>query len=190
MIEVSEQTMDRMHALLAGMQDADKKVLKPAMARALMAGKTAAKRQAVSVYHIKPGEFNKRSYIKYKGIKHHAEGEMIGEIEFAGSPIPLAKYRMTPETPIKGETPAAAVLKANSPVPFDRKGDVQILQMESGHIGIYKGENGKLKELYAPSTPKMVENEEVRLEVEERVNEVLNNRIEHEIKRLLDQGGG
>lgn len=189
MIEVSEQTIDRMHAILAGVEKADEKVLKPAMARALMAGKTEAKKQAVSVYHIKPGEFNKKSYIKYKGVKHHADGEMIGEIEFAGSPIPLSKYKITPSTPKKGKTAAAAVLKANAPIPFYRKNDVHVLQVESGHIGIFKGEGGRLKELYAPSTPKMIENEEVRLKIEERVNEVLNQRIEHEIGRLLNNGG-
>lgn len=190
MIEVSEQTIDRIHTILAGIQDADKKVLGPAMARALMAGKAESKRQAVSVYHIKPGEFVKSSYIKYKGIKHHGEGEMIGEIKFAGSPIPLMKYKVTPQTPKKGKTAAAAVLKSNAPIPFDRKNDVHVLQMESGHIGIFKGEDGKLKELYAPSTPKMIENEEVRLKIEERVNEVLNQRIEHEIERLLGRNGG
>jgi len=36
----------------------------------------------------------------------------------------------------------------------------------------------------------MIENEEVRLRIEERVNEVLNQRIEHEIERLLNKGGG
>lgn len=189
MIEVSEQAIDRIHTILAGVQDADKKVLKPAMARALMAGKAESKRQAVSVYHIKPGEFNKNAYIKYRGIKHHGEGEMIGEIEFAGSPVPLIKYKVTPQTPAKGKTAAAAVLKKNAPVPFDRDNDVHVLQMQSGHIGIFKGENGKLKELYAPSTPKMVENEEVRTKIEERVNEVLNQRIGHEIERLLGQYG-
>ena len=183
MIEVSEQTMDRIHTILAGVEKADEKVLKPAMARALMAGKAESKRQAVAAYHIKPGEFNKESYIRYKGVKHHAEGEMIGEIEFAGSPIPLSKYKITPTTP-------ATVLKKNAPIPFDRKNDVHILQMESGHIGIYKGENGRLKELYAPSTPKMIENEEVRQKIEERVNEVLNQRVEHEIERLLSKNGG
>lgn len=189
MIEVSEQAIDRIHTILAGLQDADKKVLKPAMARALMAGKAESKRQAVSVYHIKPGEFNKNAYIKYRGIKHHGEGEMIGEIEFAGSPVPLIKYKVTPQAPAKGKTAAAAVLKKNAPVPFDRDNDVHVLQMQSGHIGIFKGENGKLKELYAPSTPKMIENEEVRTKIEERVSEVLNQRIEHEIERLLDRSG-
>lgn len=189
MIEVSEQTIDRIHTILAGVQDADKKVLKPAMTRALMAGKAESKRQAVAVYHIKPGEFNKNAYIKYKGIKHHGEGEMIGEIEFAGSPVPLIKYKVMPQTPAKGKTAAAAVLKKNAPVPFDRDNDVHVLQMQSGHIGIFKGENGKLKELYAPSTPKMVENEEVRTKIEERVSGVLNQRIGHEIERLLDRHG-
>ena len=190
MIEVSEQTIDRMHTLLAGIQNADKTVFKNAMARALIAGKAESKRQAVSVYHIKPGEFNKNAYIKYKGIKHRADGEMIGEIEFAGSPIPLMKFKVTPTTPRKGKTAAAAVLKKNAPIPFDRKNDVNVLQMESGHIGIFKGEGGKLKELYAPSTPKMIENKEVMEKITERVNEVLNERVEHEIERLLSKNGG
>jgi len=190
MIEVSEKTIDRIHTLLTDIQDADKKVLKPAMARALMAGKTEAKRQAVQVYHIKAGEFNKNSYIKYNGIKHHAEGEMIGEISFAGSPVPLMKYKVTPETPAQGATAAAAALKSNAPVPFNRENDVHVLQMKSGHIGIFKGGGGRLKELYGPSTPRMAGNEEVRLKVEQRVNEVLNQRAEHEIERLLDKYGG
>lgn len=188
MIEVSEQTIDKIHAILAGIQDADKKVLKPAMARALIAGKAESKRQAVQVYRIKPSEFQKESYIKYKGIKSHKEGEMIGEIEFAGSPIPLYKYTVTPETPKKNTTPKAAVLKTNNLVAFDRANDVHVLQLQSGHIGIFKGENGKLKELYSPSVPKMIENEDVRQKIEEKVNVVLNQRIEHEIERLLSGG--
>ena len=66
MIEVSEQTIDRIHTLLAGVEKAYEKVMTPAMTRALMAGKTEAKRQAVSVYHIKPGEFIKKTYIRYR----------------------------------------------------------------------------------------------------------------------------
>ena len=128
MIEVSEQAINRIHAILAGIENADKKVLKPAMAKALIAGKAEAKRQAVLVYHIKPREFNKKSYIKYKGVKHHAEGEMVGEIEFAGRPIPLSKYKITPTTPVKGKTAAAAVRKKNAPIPFNRKNAVHILQ--------------------------------------------------------------
>ena len=45
MIEVSEQTIDRIHTILAGVEKADEKVLKPALARGLMAGKTAAGKQ-------------------------------------------------------------------------------------------------------------------------------------------------
>lgn len=190
MIHVSETTINKMYALLTGIQDADKKVLKPAMARALMSGKTEAKRQAMQVYHVKAGDFNQNSYITYKGIKHHAEGEMIGEISFAGTPIPLAKYKINPTSPAEGAMPAAAALKANAPIPFDKANDVHVLQMQSGHIGIFKGEDGKIKELYGPSPPRMIENEEVRLKIEKKVDEVLNKRIEHEMERLLSKYGG
>lgn len=48
--------------------------------------------------------------------------------------------------------PAAAALKANAPIPFDKANDVHVLQMQSGHIGIFKGEDGKIKELYTITT--------------------------------------
>ena len=62
--------------------------------------------------------------------------------------------------------------------------------MGSGHIGIFKREDtGKIKELYGPSTPKITENEEVIQAVTDKVNEVLNRRIEHEIERLFNSEG-
>ena len=158
MIEVSEQTINRMNTLLAGIQNADKKVLKPAMARALISGKTEAKRQATQVYHVKAGDFKQNSYIKYNGIKHHGDGEMIGEISFAGNPIPLIKYKVSPTVPTSEAIPAAAALKSNAPIPFDKGDDVHVLQMKTGHIGMFKGKDGKLKELYGPSPPRMIEN--------------------------------
>ena len=60
MIEVSEQTINRIHAILAGVENADKKVLKPALTRGLMAGKTAAGKAVRQTYHIPAGDFNSR----------------------------------------------------------------------------------------------------------------------------------
>ena len=56
MIEVSEQTINRIHAILAGVENADKKVLKPALTRGLMAGKTAAGKAVRQTYHISAGD--------------------------------------------------------------------------------------------------------------------------------------
>lgn len=189
MIEVSEQTIDKIHAILAGIQDADKKVLKPAMTRGLMAGKTAAGKAVRLTYHISASDFSSRGYMKYNGVSQ-GNGGIIGSIEYSGGVIPLMKFKVTPTIPKKNATPMAAVIKTNSLVAFDRKKDVHVLKMKSGYIGIYKGENGKLKELYSPSVPKMVGNDTVMQTVENRVNEVINQRIDHEIERLLSRNGG
>ena len=191
MIEVSEDTMNRIQTLLQGIEGAKGKVLRPAFGRAMQTGKTEAKRQALQTYHIKPGEFNSNTRVQYKGINDNPD-EIIGSITFSGNPIKLIKFNVTPKTVPKGNvTPTANVLRANAPVKFSRSNDVFVQQMVSGHIGIFqREETGKLKELYAPSGPKMVENEEVMGAIEDRVNEVINKRIDHEIERLLNKNGG
>lgn len=191
MIEVKEETIQRIHTLLSGIENAKDKVLSPAFGRALQAGKTEAKRQATSIYHIKPQDFNNRTYAKYNGIDNKPD-EIIGSISFVGEPIPLIKFNVSPKTPPKKNIiPKANVIRTNSQVAFSRHNDVFVQQMETGHIGIFKREeSGKLKELHAPSTPKMVENEAVMGRIEDKVNEVINKRIDHEIERLLNKNGG
>lgn len=189
MIEVSEQTIDRLHTVLAGIENGIDKVLKPAFGRALQSGKTEAKRQAMQTYYIKAGDYNQNSYIRYQGVEHKAD-EIIGTVSFAGNPMALIKYKTSPTTPEQGKTPSAVVLRENKPVKFNRRNDVFIQQMGS-HIGIFKREeNGKIKKLYGPSTPKMTDNEKVKQAVEQKVHEVLNRRINHEIDRLLSGNGG
>ena len=198
MIEVSEQTIDRIHAILAGVEKADEKVLKPALARGLMAGKTAAGRMARQTYHISAGDFNSRGYMRYNSVTKNGDG-IVGSIEYSGGVIPLMKFKVSPSVPKKKTTPSAAVLKASSLVKFDRKNNVFVAQMKSGHIGVMERQKGtvspatgkeKLKELLSPAVPQMVGNEKVMQNVEERVNEVINQRIEHEIERLLSKSGG
>ena len=198
MIEVSEQTIDRIHAILAGVEKADEKVLKPALARGLMAGKTAAGKMVRQTYHISAGDFNSRGYMRYNSVTKNGDG-IIGSIEYSGGVIPLIKFKVSPSTPKKRTTPSAAVLKASSLVKFNRQKNVFVAQMKSGHIGIMERQKGtvspatgkeKLKELLSPAVPQMVGNEKVMQNVEERVNEVINQRIEHEIERLLSKNGG
>lgn len=204
MIEVSEQTINRIHAILAGVENADKKVLKPALTRGLMAGKTAAGKAVRQTYHISAGDFNSRGYMKYNSVSQGGDG-IVGSIEYSGGVIPLIRFKVSPDTPKRKKTPSAAVLKASSLVKFGRENNVFVQQMESGHIGIFERKSGeysasrgsgqnkhteKLKELLSPAVPQMVGNDEVMQTVEERVNEVINQRIDHEIERLLNKGGG
>lgn len=188
MIEVAEETMEKFHTTLAGIEDAKDKVLKPSFGRALQSGKTEAKKKAVETYHIKSGDYSKESYIRYEGVEH-GNDEIIGTISFVGSPIPLIKYKVSPKKPSK-KAPSAVVLKKNSLVKFNRRNDVFVQEMESGHTGIFRrDETGKIRELYGPSAPRMTENKEVIDAVTEKVNNVLNQRIEYEIERLFNREG-
>lgn len=204
MIEVSEETIDRIHTILAGVENADKKVLKPALTRGLIAGKTAAGKAVRQTYHISTGDFNSRGYMKYNSVSQSSDG-IVGSIEYSGGVIPLIKFKVSPNTPKKKTTPSAAVLKASSLTKFARQNNVFVQQMKSGHIGIFERKEGeysasrgsgqnkhteKLKELLSPAVPQMVGNDTVMQTVEDRVNEVINQRIDHEIDRLLSKNGG
>lgn len=142
--------------------------------------------------------------MKYNSVSQSSDG-IVGSIEYSGGVIPLIKFKVSPNTPKKKATPSAAVLKASSLTKFARQNNVFVQQMKSGHIGIFERKEGeysasrgsgqnkhteKLKELLSPAVPQMVGNDTVMQTVEDRVNEVINQRIDHEIDRLLSKNGG
>lgn len=204
-VEVSEETTDRLHAILAGIENAEEKVLKPALARGLSAGKTAFSKQTRETYHVSPSILSSYSKVGYKNVSVSGNG-IIGSIEYSGGVIPLFKFNIAPKKPTYGKKAVkASVMRSGSQVVFD---NAFIAQMKSGHLGIFEGKgtwrrstrptkaggntenNEKIKELFGPSVPRMAENAVVLQSVEDRVNEVINQRIDHEIERLLSGNGG
>lgn len=204
-VEVSEETTDRLHAILAGIENAEEKVLKPALARGLSAGKTAFSKQTRETYHVSPSVLSSYSKVGYKNVSVSGNG-IIGSIEYSGGVIPLFKFNVAPKKPTYGKKAVkASVMRSGSQVVFD---NAFIAQMKSGHLGIFEGKgtwqrstrptktggntenNEKIKELFGPSVPRMAENTVVLQSVEDRVNEVINQRIDHEIERLLSGNGG
>lgn len=204
-VEVSEETTNRLHAILAGIEKAEEKVLKPALARGLSAGKTAFSKQTRETYHVSPSVLSSYSKVGYKSVSVSGSG-IIGSIEYSGGVIPLYKFNVAPKKPTYGKKAVkASVMRSGGQVVFD---NAFIAQMGSGHIGIFEKKgtwrrstrptetgantenNEKIKELFGPSVPKMAENAVVLQSVEDRVNEVINQRIDHEIERLLSGNGG
>ena len=109
-IEVSQETTNRLHAILSGLGKADEKVLKPAMQRGLIAGRTAFNKQIKSVYYVSPAVISRYSHIGYKKVEMRSDG-LIGSIEYAGTVIPLIKYNVTPQKATYGKTPVKAAVK-------------------------------------------------------------------------------
>lgn len=204
-VEVSEETTNRLHAILAGIENAEEKVLKPALARGLSAGKTAFSKQIRETYHVSPSVLSSYSKVGYKNVSVSGNG-IIGSIEYSGGVIPLFKFNVAPKKPTYGKKAVkASAMRSGGQVVFD---NAFVAQMKSGHLGIFEGKgtwrrstrptntgrntenNEKIKELFGPSVPRMAENAVVLQSVEDRVNEVINQRIDHEIERLLNGNGG
>lgn len=209
-VEVSEETTDRLHAILAGIENAEEKVLKPALARGLSAGKTAFSKQTRETYHVSPSILSSYSKVGYKNVSVSGNG-IIGSIEYSGGVIPLFKFNVDPKEPTYGKKAVkASVMRSGGQVVFENAFIAQMksAQMKSGHLGIFERKgtwrrstrptktggntenNEKIKELFGPSVPRMAENAVVLQSVEDRVNEVINQRIDHEIERILSGNGG
>lgn len=187
-IEISQETTNRLHAILSSLGKADEKILKPAMQRGLSAGRTAFNKQIKSVYYVSPAVISRYSHIGYKKVEMRSDG-LIGSIEYAGTVIPLIKFNVAPQKATYGRTSVKAAVKRDESQVELQKGFTA--QMPNGHIGVYerKGDsNYPIKQFYGPSVPRMAENTVVIKTVEDRVNEVINNRMEHEIDRILNGG--
>lgn len=81
-------------------------------------------------------------------------------------------------------------MNGNGRTPF---AEAFIAKMKSGHTGMFE-RDGKsrlpITEFMGPSTAQMAGNSVIVERVEEKTQEVVNKRIEHEITRILNGYGG
>lgn len=126
----------------------------------------------------------KRYDTKQKTIRDRTRvNKNTGEVSVTGSPIRLFKFRVTPTSPRK-QLVTASVKRASKSLP-----NAFVQQMRNGTIGVFE-RVGKsrypIRQLYSVSAPQMAENEEVLEGAMERASIVFDERLSHEIGRLLD----
>lgn len=126
----------------------------------------------------------KRYDTKQKTIRDRTRvNKNSGEVSVTGSPIRLFKFRVTPTSP-RRQLVTASVKRASKSLPH-----AFVAQMSNGHIGIFE-RVGKsrhpIRQLYSVSAPQMAGNEEVLEGAMERASIVFDERLSHEIGRLLD----
>ena len=110
-------------------------------------------------------------------------------IHFSGYEIPLYKFKVTPKAPgIKKQVTAA--VKKGGGTAFE---NAFIAQMKSGHIGVFERETSKrfpIEEKMGLAMAQMVGNTNVMTELEKEAQKTVDERIVHEIDRLLNGYGG
>ena len=168
MIEITSETIERVQAVLAGVPKGAERALSNAMNRGLSRVKTTAMSNVKRVYAVQSSALSAATNTK---IQKASTGNLAGFVSFSGCKIPLYKFKVTPKQPGTGKTVRAAVMKGGGTA-FE---DAFIVGMGSGHLG---------------SAAQMVGNEGVITEVEQQAQQLVEERLDHEIERLLSQYGG
>lgn len=184
-VDVVEDSLDKATRLLAGINGGVYKAVGSALSRAAATGKTAAKQPVTKEYTISQSEFLART----RSINHfvrESSGGISVVFGFRGNVIPLMKFN----TRVNGSGQIVTQVKrSGSAETLNRAFSAQM----GGHKGIYERVGVKrfpVEELYGPATPQMMySNEEVTDEIERKVADTYEKRIDHEILRLLNGWG-
>ena len=184
-VDVVEDSLDKATRLLAGINGGVYKAVGSALSRAAATGKTAAKQPVTKEYTISQSEFLART----RNINHfvrESSGGISVVFGFRGNVIPLMKFN----TRVNGSGQIVTQVKrSGSAETLNRAFSAQM----GGHKGIYERVGVKrfpVEELYGPATPQMMySNEEVTDEIERKVADTYEKRIDHEILRILNGWG-
>ena len=184
-VDIAEDSLDKATRLLAGINGGVYKAVGSALTRAAAAGKTAAKQPVTKEYTISQSEFLART----RNINHFVRetgGGLSVVFGFRGNVIPLMKFSTRVNS--SGQV-VTQVKRSGSAATLDRAFSAQM----GGHRGVYERigpSRFPVKELYGPATPQMMySNEEVTDEIERKVADTYEKRIDHEILRLLNGWG-
>lgn len=184
-VDIAEDSLDRVTKLLAGISGGVYKAVGSALTRAAAAGKTAAKQPVTREYSISQSEFQSQT----RNINHFVRdtgGGLSVVFGFRGNVIPLMKFNTRVNN--SGQV-VTQVKRSGAAATLDRAFTAQM----GGHRGVYERVGVKrfpVEELYGPATPQMMySNEEVMDEIEDKMAETYEKRIDHEILRVLNGWG-
>lgn len=184
--DVGSGSVDRAIKLLAGIKRGSQKAIGSAMKRAATSGESHAARAVAKDYYISAGDFKKYTKSK-KRIVTNEDGASV-EIEFRGYHIPLAKF----DTKVGADGRVSTRVKRSSAraelehVFFSKVGS-------QGHEGLFERLTGNrlpIEEKFGPSTPQMMEaNDDVAQSIGDKIREVFESRLDHEVLRVLNGWG-
>lgn len=184
-VDIAEDSLDKATRLLAGVHGGVYKAVGSALTRAASAGKTAAKRPVTQEYTISQSEFLAQT----RDVNHfvrESDGGISVVFGFRGNVIPLTKFKTSINS--NGQV-VTQVKRSGAAESLNRAFSAQM----GGHRGIYErtGPNRfPVEELYGPATPQMMySNEDVLDEIEQKMAETYEKRIDHEILRVLNGWG-
>lgn len=188
MIQITNEQIERVNLILSSVPKGAEKAITSVIRRANNTVRTEAVKGITSVYAISRQNVRAETTINVRTQK--VDGGVVGTVSFAGYKIPLYRFNVSPTLPVQHATVSAAVLNESGRTPF---AEAFIAKMKSGHTGMFERDGTArlpITEFMGPSTAQMAANSVVLEAVEDKAQEVINKRVEHEITRILNGYGG
>lgn len=190
-VEISAEKMEMVKAILSGVPKGAERAYANAINRGLSRVKTAARKEVQQVYAVQSKAFTEATRTR---MQTAGTGALAGYIIFSGAKIPLYKFKATPKQPGTGRTVKAGQMKGGSGEVFEH---AFIARMKTGHTGIFerKDKQGNetkkypIKEAMGDSAAQMIGNADVTEALEKEAQRVVDERLEHEIERILNGYG-
>lgn len=186
MIEITAETMERAQKVLAGIPKGAERAFSNAINRALAHTKSQAFKEVRQVYAVQQKDLDSATATR---VQKASTGNTVGYVLFSGVKIPLYKFNVSPSEPKKSKNIKAG-LRKGSWTAFDH---AFIAQMDSGHIGIFEREGKNrlpINQIMGLSGAQMMQNGEVEDHLSQEAQEKFEQRVEHEINRILNGYGG
>lgn len=210
--DIGADTIEKMQKLLAGIPGGIDKAVKAALSRAAGHLRTNAAKAVRERYDISSANLRGEKNVT---IKYSYGSGVTAYVNFSGNKIPLFRYggaspsNPTPDTS-KGKVPvsingitrmaypgvpaAGHQLKSTGATRFD---NAFVARMKSGHVGIFErtgaataSGSDQIHELMGSSFPQMLGNQEVADKLTEAAYEKFDERLSHEVLRVMNGWGG
>lgn len=191
--EIKVTSVEEVQKRLGNFKSKTPLVLSGAINRAIQNVKKNMGKETSQLYYISSSDVKKTVR-----ITKASKGSLKAAAISAGGGIELSKYKVSPKTPVRyrGKSRSPRVYKAGvkkdggiKPLDGDPKSFVAV--MKSGHVGVFTRKNGKslpIKQLYGPSVPQIVKNEDIMSKINKEASETLQKRIDAEINNILRKG--
>lgn len=180
-ITLDKELFARAERMLYGIPGGAKKAAARAINRAVIAARQQAVDGVRENYNIRARDV--RETLKVSKAKPN---RMIAVISSLGAPIPLYKFDVRPRAAnARGRTPVRVGVKKGNRETFEKA----FIARSGGVPGVYERKGAKrlpIKQLFGPSVPHMLNNDRVVSSIADRAREMLEQRLDHEISRLLD----
>lgn len=185
MIEITENQINRVHAILGGIPNGVNKAVYSTINRALITLRSTSGKLIRGTYNIKASDIKTNQNMR---MKRATLQDVEGTVLFAGTVIPLIKFGVNPKEPARKKV-SISVLRAQG---GKRLQSAYVANLGRYGVGVFERLTSKREssqQLYGPSVAHMMENEDVLNKAEAAAQETINKRIEHEITRILNGYG-